>query len=545
MMVVYLLMLLFFNQLNIFFISKISSVYARRFQPLKSSGSNRAVFNANHYKMLETEEMDPVELDDAYKCNWGIWFSIFRLLKTEDIMRLAYTSREMNAMAQSYFKTLKTIDFSEFIPLQLKFSSESRDMFCWIIENCVEITELKAIISASHLVTPLDFRAISRFRHLTFLDFSGCFISSEGLSDVFSQLSNLKHLNMSYIHPFGGEAATGQFEEGLKSALEKLRNLESFVFSGNSRVSGMCLAGLDCTAMKKLSISLSNLNLRVVEGFISRCEQLCELNLLSTDDESMSATSLIPMLQLTNPAFLTRLSIRYRSIRYLNTSASELWATIRRFVNLNSLEILCAYFVRIMVVDQIKLNFPNLQRLKLETSAIDSLLVLFLIKESNLEDLCLVNGQQCRHILNDLVLNSAVCTSIRRLELHNFFWHPTMSRCVNCTFPNLEMLSISGRRWSNECLMSMNIEFLSKLKTLHVGAMDREIVSNTAINRLFFYCRNVEHLALTVLPMTDMMARTLMERCTKLKEVIICYENQLSPPILTALHRKFLVKYCG
>ncbi|KRZ96800.1 hypothetical protein T08_2720 [Trichinella sp. T8] len=50
-----------------------------------------------------TEEMDLVELDDAYKCNWGIWFSIFRLLRTEDIMRLAYTSSEMNAMAQSYF----------------------------------------------------------------------------------------------------------------------------------------------------------------------------------------------------------------------------------------------------------------------------------------------------------------------------------------------------------------------------------------------------------------------------------------------------------
>ncbi|KRX78583.1 hypothetical protein T06_6147 [Trichinella sp. T6] len=50
-----------------------------------------------------TEEMDLVELDDAYKCNWGIWFSIFRLLRTEDIMRLVCTSSEMNAMAQSYF----------------------------------------------------------------------------------------------------------------------------------------------------------------------------------------------------------------------------------------------------------------------------------------------------------------------------------------------------------------------------------------------------------------------------------------------------------
>ncbi|KRY07689.1 hypothetical protein T12_5207 [Trichinella patagoniensis] len=53
---------------------------------------------------LKTEEMDLVELDDAYKYNWVIGFSIFRLLRTEDIMRLAYTSSEMNAMAQSYFK---------------------------------------------------------------------------------------------------------------------------------------------------------------------------------------------------------------------------------------------------------------------------------------------------------------------------------------------------------------------------------------------------------------------------------------------------------
>ncbi|KRY08497.1 hypothetical protein T12_6527 [Trichinella patagoniensis] len=73
----------------------ISNACASRFQPLKSSSTNRAVFNANHYKMLETEEMDLVELDDAYKCNWVIWFAIFRLvgmLRTEDIMRLAYTS---------------------------------------------------------------------------------------------------------------------------------------------------------------------------------------------------------------------------------------------------------------------------------------------------------------------------------------------------------------------------------------------------------------------------------------------------------------------
>ncbi|KRY11557.1 hypothetical protein T12_1301 [Trichinella patagoniensis] len=66
------------------------------------------------YQMLQTEEMDLVELDDAYKCKWVIWFSIFRLLRTEDIMRLAYTSSEMNAMAQSYFKTLSDI-FASFV----------------------------------------------------------------------------------------------------------------------------------------------------------------------------------------------------------------------------------------------------------------------------------------------------------------------------------------------------------------------------------------------------------------------------------------------
>ncbi|KRX21503.1 hypothetical protein T07_15147 [Trichinella nelsoni] len=47
-----------------------------------------------YYRMLQTEEI----------CNWGIWFNIFRLMRTEDIMRLAYASREINAMAQSYFK---------------------------------------------------------------------------------------------------------------------------------------------------------------------------------------------------------------------------------------------------------------------------------------------------------------------------------------------------------------------------------------------------------------------------------------------------------
>ncbi|KRX33901.1 hypothetical protein T05_6042, partial [Trichinella murrelli] len=55
------------------------------------------------YKMLETEEMDLVELDDAYKCNWGIWFSIFWLLRTEDIMPLAYTSSEMMRWRRATF----------------------------------------------------------------------------------------------------------------------------------------------------------------------------------------------------------------------------------------------------------------------------------------------------------------------------------------------------------------------------------------------------------------------------------------------------------
>ncbi|XP_003370687.1 conserved hypothetical protein [Trichinella spiralis] len=79
------------------------NAYARRFQPLQSSSSNRAVFNANHGNMLPTEETQRVQLSEIFRCNWRIWFSIFRLLRIEDIMRLSYASREINAMAQSYF----------------------------------------------------------------------------------------------------------------------------------------------------------------------------------------------------------------------------------------------------------------------------------------------------------------------------------------------------------------------------------------------------------------------------------------------------------
>ncbi|KRZ49581.1 hypothetical protein T02_8309 [Trichinella nativa] len=43
-----------------------------------------------------------MELADAYKCNQGIRFSISRLLRIENIMRLLYASSEINAMAQNY-----------------------------------------------------------------------------------------------------------------------------------------------------------------------------------------------------------------------------------------------------------------------------------------------------------------------------------------------------------------------------------------------------------------------------------------------------------
>ncbi|KRX77501.1 hypothetical protein T06_2701 [Trichinella sp. T6] len=43
-----------------------------------------------------------MELADAYKCNQGIRFSISRLLRIEDIMRLLYASSEINVMAQNY-----------------------------------------------------------------------------------------------------------------------------------------------------------------------------------------------------------------------------------------------------------------------------------------------------------------------------------------------------------------------------------------------------------------------------------------------------------
>ncbi|KRY14293.1 hypothetical protein T12_13788 [Trichinella patagoniensis] len=61
-------------------------------QPLKSSSTNRAVFNAKQF------QDGNMELADAYKCNQGIRFSICWLLRIEDIMRLSYASSEINAM---------------------------------------------------------------------------------------------------------------------------------------------------------------------------------------------------------------------------------------------------------------------------------------------------------------------------------------------------------------------------------------------------------------------------------------------------------------
>ncbi|XP_003371028.1 hypothetical protein Tsp_13094 [Trichinella spiralis] len=56
--------------------------------------------------MLPIEETQHVQLSEIFRCNWRIWFSIFRLLRIEDFMRLSYASREINAMAQSYFKLI-------------------------------------------------------------------------------------------------------------------------------------------------------------------------------------------------------------------------------------------------------------------------------------------------------------------------------------------------------------------------------------------------------------------------------------------------------
>ncbi|KRX52563.1 hypothetical protein T09_2490 [Trichinella sp. T9] len=74
------------------------STCVSRFQPLKSSSTNRAVFNAKQF------QDGNMKLADAYKCNQGIRFSISRLPRIEDIMRLSYASSEINAMAQNYIR---------------------------------------------------------------------------------------------------------------------------------------------------------------------------------------------------------------------------------------------------------------------------------------------------------------------------------------------------------------------------------------------------------------------------------------------------------
>ncbi|KRX17370.1 hypothetical protein T07_8699 [Trichinella nelsoni] len=85
---------------NIFRLMRTEDIMRLAYASREINAMAQSYFN---YKMLQTEEMQHLELDDAYRCNWGIWFNIFRLMRTEDIMRLAYASREINAMAQSYF----------------------------------------------------------------------------------------------------------------------------------------------------------------------------------------------------------------------------------------------------------------------------------------------------------------------------------------------------------------------------------------------------------------------------------------------------------
>ncbi|XP_003370014.1 hypothetical protein Tsp_11302, partial [Trichinella spiralis] len=81
------------------------------------------------HKMLPTEEIQHLELDDAFRCNWGIWFSIFRLLRIEDIMRLSYASSEINAMAQSYFK------YEHFETIRSEWASFGPIIYYYLINN--------------------------------------------------------------------------------------------------------------------------------------------------------------------------------------------------------------------------------------------------------------------------------------------------------------------------------------------------------------------------------------------------------------------------
>ncbi|KRZ71048.1 hypothetical protein T10_2132, partial [Trichinella papuae] len=527
-----------FQSVESVFISTTESAYARRFQPLKSSSSN--LIELRMLRIVSSE----VVMNEHLVCNEQVWFRVFSNLKLDDVMRISYVSKELNTFVLNYLRTLKEINFTEFVPLQLQLSEESREMFHWVLQNCVCVRELKEIISASYCLTAIDFNMMSNLCHLTALDLSGCIICCEDFSDAFSQLSNLKHLNMSHVIPLEAPA-TVQFEHNLKLSLRGLKNLESFIFTGNNFVQGWCLDALDCTALQRLSICPTSLNLRAVVNFIRRCEHLCDLQFLNRCNETIDAASLIQLLQLSNVTLLKRLSIGYKVIENLHFSGNELWATVRQFVNLNYVEILCCEFVEMIFVEQIKVHFPNLQSLTIETSAINSILVLHLLKEGNFKELCLVNTRECRRILDGLVLNNRIYSNIRRLGLHNFCWKTSMSVHFDRIFPNLEELSISGRRLTGETLLAIDKQFYEKLKVLHVGLMDLQLVKSVVINRIFSFCSNLEQLALTDRPLTDAMARTLIERCTKLKEVILCRESHLSPVLFVALRRTFMLRYCN
>ncbi|KRY83355.1 hypothetical protein T4D_14881, partial [Trichinella pseudospiralis] len=524
------------------FISTIESAYTRRFQSLKASSSNRTVFNGNQFiievRMLRIASSQVV-MNEQLICNEQVWFRVFSNLKLGDVMRLSYVSKELNTFVLNYLKTLKEINFTEFVPLQLQLSDESRQMFQWVLQNCAGVRELKEVISASYCLTSMDFTMMSNLCHLTVLDLSGCIICCDNFSDAFSQLINLKHLNLSHVVPLEA-SATVHFEYNLKLSLRNFKKMERSDF-----VQGWCLDALDCTALQKLSICPTSLNLREVINVIRRCEQLRDLQFLNRCNESIDATCLIELLQLKNVTLLKRLSIGYKVIENLHTLGNELWTTIRKFVNLNCIEMFCRDFVEMIFVEQIKVHFPNLHSLAIETSAINSILILYLLREGNFKELSLVNTRECRRILDGLVLNNRVYLNIRRLGLHNFYWKSSLSLHFDRAFPNLEELSISGDRLTGETLLSIDKQFYEKLKVLHFGLMDLHLVRSVAVNRILGLCINLEKLALTDRPLTDGMARTLIERCRKLKEVVICRESHLCPVLFNALRRTFFLKYCN
>ncbi|KRX25461.1 hypothetical protein T07_2702 [Trichinella nelsoni] len=111
---------------NIFRLMRTEDIMRLAYASREINAMAQSYFN---YKMLQTEEMQHLELDDAYRCNWGIWFNIFRLMRTEDIMRLAYASREINAMAQSYFK------YEHFGTIRSEWASFCLIIYYYLINN--------------------------------------------------------------------------------------------------------------------------------------------------------------------------------------------------------------------------------------------------------------------------------------------------------------------------------------------------------------------------------------------------------------------------